>query len=95
MALWYLTQYSPKCVITATKATTNTTTRVLVTKPVISTSHKIGGEVPNNKFLSNHTRKQTRQKESDEREGKRISEPSNLAQRTTIWFCIIFTYFIS
>ena len=32
--------------------------------------------------------------EGDEREGKRTSQPSNSSQRTTIWFCIIFTYFI-
>ena len=48
--------------------------RVHVTKAVIGTPHKIGGEVPDNRFLSNDTRKQTN--ESDEREGKRISQPS-------------------
>ena len=58
MVLHYLTQHSPKCVTTATKATTNTTTRVNVTKAVIGTPHEIGGEVPDNRFLSNHTRKQ-------------------------------------
>ena len=46
----------PKCIATTTKATVNTTTRVHVTKVVIGTWHKIGGEVPDVRFLSNHTR---------------------------------------
>ena len=48
----------PKCITMATKATMNTTTRVHVTKAVIGTHHKIGGEVSEIRFLSNHTRKQ-------------------------------------
>ena len=50
----------PKCITTTTRATMNTTTRVHVTKAVIRTLHKIGGEVPDIRFLSNHTRKQTK-----------------------------------
>ena len=51
------TAYS-KYITTTTKATMNTTTRVHVTKAVIGTQHKISGEVPDIRFLSNHTRKQ-------------------------------------
>ena len=58
----------PKCITTATKATTNTTTRVHVTKAVMGTQHKIGGEVPDIRFLSNHTRKQMKVTKEKERE---------------------------
>ena len=57
----------PKCITTTTKATMNTTTRVHVTKAVIVTHHKIGGEVPDIRFLSNHTRKQTKVTKEKER----------------------------
>ena len=57
----------PKCITTATKATMNTTTRVHVTKTVIGTQHKIGGEVPDIRFLSNHTRKQMKVMKEKER----------------------------
>ena len=45
----------------------NTTTRVHVTKTVIGTQHKIGGEVPDIRFPSNHTRKQTKVMKEKER----------------------------
>ena len=57
----------PKCVTTATKSTTNTATRVHFTKAVIGTCHKIGGEVLDIRFLSNHTRKQTKVMKEKER----------------------------
>ena len=67
MVSLYLTQHSPKCVTTAIKATTNTTTRVHFTKALIGTHHKIGGKVPDNRFLSNHTRKQMKVMKEKER----------------------------
>ena len=57
----------PKCVTTTAKATMNITTRVHVTKAVIRTWHKIGGEVPDIRFLSNHTRKQMKVMKEKER----------------------------
>ena len=57
----------PKCIATTTKATMNTTTRVRVTKAVIGTWHKIGGEVLDIRFLSNHTRKQMKVMKEKER----------------------------
>ena len=45
----------------------NTTTKVHVTKVVIGTPHKIGGEVLDNRFLSNHTRKQMKVMKEKER----------------------------
>ena len=41
--------------------------RALFTKAVIGTRHKIGGEVPDIRFLSNHTRKQTKVMKEKER----------------------------
>ena len=57
----------PKCITTATKATMNTKTRVHVIKAVIGIQHKVGGEVLDIRFLSNHTRKQTKVMKEKER----------------------------
>ena len=77
----------PKCVTTATKATTNTMIRVHVTKAVKGTRHKIGGEPGHSVSIQPYQKTD----ESDKREGKRTSQPSNSSLKTTIWFCTIFT----
>ena len=64
----------PKCI--TTKTMTNTTTGVHVTKAVIGTPNKIGGEVPDIRFLSNHIRKQMKVKEKRRKEKEK--GPCNL-----------------
>ena len=66
MVSWYLTQHSPNALQPQLKQQ-RTQTRVHVTKAVIGTHHKIGGEVPDIRFLSNHTRKQMKVMKEKER----------------------------
>ena len=89
----YLIQHSPNASKATTKETTNATgNEVHVTKDRgIRTSHKFGGEVPDNRFPSNHKGKTDDKKER----GPHNLQLIRKQEKTKIWFCIVFTYFIS
>ena len=56
---------------------------------------KFGGEVSDNRFLSNHTRTTDKKEERGPHNLQLIREQKTGQSLKIIWFCIIYTYFIS